>query len=189
MKVQLSDIGEKGIEVSFELDKDQLNGLIMDPQEEYRGAGQGLKVHLRLDRADDVILVKGRFVAEVGYDCSRCAAELSSHLDAPLEAVLMPAPVAARGGDEEEIELVAEDLDVTFYEGVEVDLHQIVREAIFLEVPSYPSCGIEPQEDCERWQANIGQSVREMEAQRHDLRWDALATIKAKMVNGQSSED
>ena len=186
MKIHISDIKADGHEASFELDRDALDLVLSDPRGEIHGGPEGLSVDVRLDRLNDTILIKGQIVVDVGYTCVRCSAGRQMGLVIPLVAVLMPRP-GEQGhpfdDDEEGLELSAEDLDVTFYEGTEIDLNDVVREAIFLEVPDYPSCGIEPKEECPDWQANMAAKVQQMDADKNDLRWEALKAIKARMAD------
>jgi len=190
LKVQISDITAAGFETRFELSREDLDSVLEDPRGEIIGAGKGLTVEARLDRMDDTIFVKGQIAAEVGFKCVRCSSAREMGLEIALSAVLMPRP-GAEGHpfeeDEEGIELSAEDLDVTFYDGTEIDLDDIVREAIYLEMPDYPSCGVEPKEACPDWQANIGEQATKMEENSTDLRWEALKAIKARMADREKN--
>ena len=185
VKIHVADIKSEGLEKSFLLSRDELEGVLDDPKGEISGAEGGLSVEARLDRLDETIFVKGEIVANVGFICVRCTAEKVVRLDVDLNAVLMPRP-GAEGhpfdDDEDGVELSAEDLDVTFYGGTEIDLKDIVREAIYLNMPDYPTCGAEPK-DCTDWEANIATVAREMEENKTDLRWDALKAIKARMAD------
>lgn len=184
MKVQLADIKEGGLDLSFELTRSELDATLNDPRGELSGAGQGLTLQVHIDKVDETLIVRGRLEAEIGYACVRCTADQAITLTLPLDAVLMPRPeLDETFEDEDGVELVAEDMDVSFYEGLEIDLSDVVREAIFLEMPTYPSCGIEPREDCPQWQANMGGSAKEMARDDVDLRWEALRAIKARMAN------
>ena len=190
MKVNVADIKSEGLETSFSLSREELEGVLEDPKGEISAAAGGLSVKARLDRLSDTIFVKGQIVADVGYTCVRCTADKSLDLAIDLHAVLMPRPGAAGHPfeeDEDGVELSAEDLDVTFYEGTEIDLNDIVREAIYLKMPDYPSCGVEPVQDCPEWQANIGSEARKMEENKTDLRWDALKAIKARMADQENN--
>lgn len=183
MIVQLSDIKDRGLDLSFDKNRDEFQEMLNDPSGELRAAGDGLKVQVHLDRVDETIIVRGTLQAGLGFQCGLCTADREMSLSVPFEAVLMPRPslFAGHRDEEEEIELTAEDLDVSFYEGLEFDLTEVIREAIFLEAPSYPSCGIEPREQCPDWQANISQKARDMEESNVDLRWEALKGLKKKM--------
>ncbi|MFU8806559.1 MAG: YceD family protein, partial [Bradymonadaceae bacterium] len=80
----------------------------------------------------------------------------------------------------EEIELSAEDLDVSFYEGDLIDLRDLIREAVLLELPVFPNCSEELRDACDAaYQANVGaETLEKNEDNKIDLRWSALKNIK-----------
>ncbi len=184
MKVQIADIKEAGYESSFDLDQAALEEMLNDPSGQVHAASQGLRFEVRLSRVGgtQTIIARGSIQVTLSYLCGRCTADQEMVLDIPLDAVLMPRSEAVgEDEDDQEVELTQEDLDVSFYDGSEIDLSDVVREAIYLEVPTYPSCGIEPAQDCPNWQANMSQQVQKMKDNDGDLRWEALRALKARM--------
>ena len=84
------------------------------------------------------------------------------------------------------MELSADDLDVSYYEGLEVDLDPYLSEALFLELPSYPGCDEAVFEGCPSYQDFVRQqrhNAPEAKADDVDPRWDALRALKAKMAD------
>ena len=191
VRVHLADIGEEGLDVAFDLSREDFETLLDDPHGAVKGGEAGVQVKVRLDKIQETtVLVRGSAVADLGYECARCTADRQMGLEVGIDAVMVPSS-EGKGqieGEDEEFELTADEMDVTFYEGMEIDLSDIVREAIFLEMPAYPSCGIEPKESCPDYQANIGQKAQEMKDNDGDLRWEALKAIKARMAGAQGDD-
>ena len=75
----------------------------------------------------------------------------------------------------DEVELTEEDLDVSFYDGESIDLKDVLREAVLLEIDAYPSCPTECAEVPVTESAN-GQSAEDA----IDPRWAPLMALKRK---------
>lgn len=181
MKVLLARIPEEGLDISLNEDAQAFDELLADPRGELRAAQGGLKIEVGVERVQDAILVRGQACAELEVTCVRCTAPQTLEVVADVDAVLMPLS-SWEGAEDEEVELGEADLDISYYSGDELDLGPLVREAILLEMPQYPSCGIEPKENCESYQRNVGAQVQEMEENSIDLRWEGLKALKASMA-------
>src|SRR5215213_1252628 len=84
----------------------------------------------------------------------------------------------------EEVELQAEDLILSAYEGDAVDLDELVREQILLALPSRHLCREDCKGLCQRCGANLNNGPCSCEQGEVDPRWAALADLK-KNVNGE----
>jgi len=110
--------------------------------------------------------VRGRVKAEVEVPCARCLAPVPVNIDTEIGLLLKPRPQAhesqkgtvangkpsasAKSGQatasskakrkETEYEFTAEEADEDTYDGERVVLDPFVREAILLELPSFPLC-------------------------------------------------
>jgi uncharacterized protein len=134
-----------------------------------RGAGPG-KLEVRLSRSGRAdIVVRGRVKAEVEVPCARCLTPVPLAIDTEIALLLKPRPQAhdaqkgaaakpngskpaaspKTGGasaaskakrKESEYEFTAEEADEDTYDGERVVLDPFVREAILLELPSFPLC-------------------------------------------------
>lgn len=185
MKILLKDIGE-GLDLNFQLDRSQVDELFAVTNGDLRGTDEGMQVVGRAQLLDDTVLVRGELVTDVGFVCVRCAEPRSRRLELPLDAVLMPR--SATDELEGDVELTAEDMDVSFYEGDEIDLDPLVREAILLEFPAYPACE-EGSEACEQAQAALRANLNaegEETGGTVDPRWAALQAMRDKLRNGSS---
>lgn len=85
--------------------------------------------------------VEGEIRAKIEIECSRCLQEIEQKVEFGFEAVFV---TAENYTSAKEAELTAEDLDVSIIEGNEIDLKELVREQILLNLPEQVFC----TEDC-----------------------------------------
>lgn len=117
MKVLISDIPEGGLDL--ELDE------------------EGVRAHLNIQKVGTEVVVKGGLRADVELQCSRCLKDFKDMIAVPVDVVYHPVE-ELRGEDKHEIK--SGELDVGFYSGEELDLLDLVREQITLNLPMKPLC-------------------------------------------------
>lgn len=114
------------------------------------------RVQMRLMMSGRDVVVRGRAQAPMVMPCGRCLEPAQVQLDAELTWVLSPAPAATVGApapktsaakpahkprrEPEEYQFTSEEADRDTYEGDQVVLDSLVREALLLEVPIFPLC-------------------------------------------------
>jgi len=74
--------------------------------------------------------------------------------------------------------LRAEDLDVTYYSGEEVDLTPIIWDELILDVPFSPLCHRDCRGLCPKCGANLNEARCHCPTRTGTARWDALRDIK-----------
>lgn len=84
-----------------------------------------VKVELTLDRISEGIVARGTVSTDWEADCSLCLGEVSRRLDVHVDELFEPTPVEG-----ETYPIV----------GHEIDLEQLVRDAVLLELPLAPHC-------------------------------------------------
>ncbi len=125
MKVIIADIPKEGLEFDF---KDEVvSDTILSP----------VSAHLRVEKFDTEVLVKGELTTEVHLQCSRCLKDFRQTLSIPVEAVYHPAEELRK---EDHYAIPNEELDTDFYIGEELDLFTIMKEQIELNLPMKPLC-------------------------------------------------
>jgi uncharacterized protein len=87
------------------------------------------------------IETEGEINAEIEIDCTRCLQTINQDLKFNFEAIFVTPENYTQA---KEAELNAEDLDVSVIEGNEIDLAELVREQILLNLPDQTFC----REDC-----------------------------------------
>jgi len=89
-----------------------------------------VRLDLVLERVPDGIVARGELHARWEGECSTCLRELAADLTVGVAELYEPHPV---------------DGDTYLIEGHEIDLEQLVRDALVLELPLAPAC---ERDDC-----------------------------------------
>ncbi len=95
-----------------------------------------LRLSLEMDGAD--VLVRGRVGATVPQTCGRCLESFPARVDAEVDVRVVSRPATA-----DSVELGADDLDVDFYAGDELNLAVLIETETTLALPMKPLCGEE----------------------------------------------
>ena len=150
MKIQTADITEEPKVLAYAEDVSDLNVRLGRGVRDYR-LGHPLGVDAVHYRAGQDLFFRGRLRGEVFGTCARCCEEYAFPIDTPFAFVLTPrTPITA-----EEVELTADDLSLSFYEGKEVDLTPLVHEQVILTLPTRPLCDEGCQGLCSQCGANL----------------------------------
>jgi uncharacterized protein len=164
----------------FEASAEEAAALLKDTG--YRFAG-GLVADLEADLVGTTIRVTGEVDTTVEYECGRCLETRQQPVSIEAEFVLMSrADWDETYEHDDEIELEADDMDVSFYEGEDIDLTPLVREAILLELPTLPRCPDDRKDECdEAYRRNVGdEALEKLEEAAMDQRWAPLKDLKLK---------
>jgi len=121
--------------------------------------------------------VGGKINAELEIECTRCLQRVDRKLEIPFEASFVTEEnyIKAKAA-----ELGAKDLDVSVFEGDKIDLTELVREQILLNLPVQVFCKEDCKGLCEKCGANrnlIDCNCKEKEI---DPRWQSLRELKIK---------
>jgi uncharacterized metal-binding protein YceD (DUF177 family) len=95
-----------------------------------------LEANVNLSRDGGTVRAAGRLVANVEQHCVVTNEPVPAHVDEPFELMFRPGPDAVPADDE--VELGAEDCDVTFYDGDVIDLGTAVGDTLALSIDPYP---------------------------------------------------
>jgi uncharacterized protein len=125
MKILISDIPKEGLDVDIQ--ETIQSGTFSAP----------VKARLRIEKVDAEIVVKGDMTAEITLQCSRCLNEFSRTTSVPVDVVYHPVE-ELKGKDYREI--TSEELDSDFYSGEELDLLELLKEQVVLNIPMKPLC-------------------------------------------------
>ncbi|MFI5052926.1 MAG: YceD family protein [Acidimicrobiia bacterium] len=112
---------------------------------------------LVLERVPEGIVARGTVLARWESECSVCLCDLSADLDAGVAELYEAVPV---------------DGETYPIEGHELDLEQLVRDAVLLELPLAPSCAGTGRERCQPVAAPVAGD------RPPDPRWAALSELE-----------
>jgi uncharacterized protein len=126
MVVRVPDIPTEGLTVA---DVAAFRPLYPDPAWRLTG------VNLQLERDGVEVFVRGDFHAKVSQACGRCLESIAVDVSVPVDVRLVPRPATA-----DNVELAADDLDVDFYTGDEVDVGALIENETTLALPMKALC-------------------------------------------------
>jgi len=118
--------------------------------------------------------VRGTITADVDLACTRCAEALTEHLEIPFEDVFVNASDEA---NEDDLEVEGADLDEQLVEGDEIDLIDVVREQILLNLPEQVLCKEDCKGLCPQCGANRNLIDCDCGKDEIDPRWAALKNL------------
>jgi uncharacterized protein len=133
-------------------------------------------------RKGEQVRLRGEIKTEVELLCDRCAAPERAPLAVEFDTSFIPQEVEAVKA--ENVELAAEDLLLSSYEGDAVDLDELVREQILLALPSRHLCREDCKGLCQKCGADLNAGACSCGQGEVDPRWAALADLK-RGVNGE----
>jgi uncharacterized protein len=121
-----------------------------------------VRLDLVLERVPDGIVARGELLARWEGECSTCLRELAADLVVGVAELYEPNPV---------------DDDTYALEGHELDLEQLVRDALVLELPLAPACGLPDCEPADSPAVLVGADDRPSDEAPGDPRWAALSDL------------
>src|SRR5689334_4638878 len=152
-----------------------LNPEKMDLREEGVSFRGDVAVQGTIERTEGRYRVRGTIESEQSIDCSRCLAPVERRSAIPFEVSYVP-----RGTEllESDHELGVADLDIAVLEGDALDLDEVVREQILLELPEQVFCRDDCKGLCEKCGANRNLIDCNCKEEEIDPRWSALKNLK-----------
>jgi uncharacterized protein len=121
------------------------------------------------------IAVKGTIKGEAEIDCTRCLSPINTPLLIDFDVDYL---TEGELGSEENVELQPGDLDTDELEGYQLDLTQLVREQILLNVPEQIYCTEDCKGLCEKCGGNLNLVDCNCKDEEIDPRWEALKNLK-----------
>lgn len=174
MKIVIRELREGSNPLRFTIPAADLAAIVNDLDELYSAERDG-EVDLDLQKYSELMHLTGTVHAPIRFSCARCLAERTRELNIPIHWTLLPK--SGQADETEEIELNEDDLDTSFYEGEEIDLGELAREAILLELEPIPRCA--PDENCDT-SGFVTEAVDgTTEETKEDPRWAPLKKLLA----------
>jgi uncharacterized protein len=128
-------------------------------------------VACQITRTSSTIFIKGNLSAILGIACSRCLEDVNLPVGGEFAYSLVPLTPETR----EDLELQAEDLEISSYQGDFIDLAPIIYEQVILQIPIKPLCS----EDCKGLCPHCGINLNVASCNCHlDIIDDRLAVLK-----------
>jgi len=119
--------------------------------------------------------VEGMIEAELELECSRCLQKIDKKFEIPFHAAFV---TPEHFTEAKEAELNADDLDVSILEGNEINMSELVREQILLNLPEQVFCKEDCKGLCEKCGANRNLINCNCLEEEIDPRWQGLRELK-----------
>lgn len=149
---------------------------------------EDIELESDLARVDDDIEVKGTvssgdqftvieadIKAPLEIDCSRCLEKNPTVKEFAFKTAFASSDQLS---EEVEVELDLQDLELSFAEEDEIDLRDVIREQILLNLPANPLCKEDCKGLCEICGGNLNKVDCDCEQEETDPRWAALKNLK-----------
>ena len=139
MKLNIREIEDVAKSLVYEEPTDALNTLLVHGMVRDFEFPTAAGVRLQYYRAGQELFFEGDIRGAVVGHCARCLEPYPFQLAKRFSVVLVPKQPLAP-----EVELRDDQLDLSYYEGEEIDVSPMVHEQIILALPTRPLC----REDC-----------------------------------------
>ena len=175
MKLDIRELNEGSNPIAFKIDVAGVDAILKEVDDLYV-ANAPCEVRFDVQKLTDMMLVLGEVRLPHGAQCARCLVDMKRLLTLKIRWTLLPtSSLGHRVSEEEEVELTTDDLDVSFYDGDEIDLADLVREAVLLETEQVPRCDVD---DCSN---KLYVQPPADSAPKVDPRWGPLQQMKEKL--------
>lgn len=121
--------------------------------------------------------VEGKILASVEIECTRCLQAIEKDLEILFNVTYV---TTENYTEAKESELREQDLDVSIFDGRKIDLSELVREQIILNLPEQIFCSEDCKGLCAKCGANRNLIDCNCEEKEIDPRWQSLRELKIK---------
>ena len=130
----------------------------------------------QITKTSSTVFIKGNLFILLGICCSRCLEETEVSSSSDFAYTMIPAKPETR----EDLELQAEELEISYYKGDFIDLAPVICEQIILQIPIKTLCREECKGLCPQCGTNLNVASCNCQAKIVDDRLAVLKNIKIK---------
>ncbi len=180
MRVRVDEIPESGRFLHFHWDDARLRHFLPEEDPFEFKLIRPVNVDLEIQKRSDHIRVLGMLRGSLQVACHRCLRTFQWPLDERIDLVLME---EKESEPSEEIEFEASDLDYEFFDGIVIEIDQLVAEQIFIALPVKILCSENCLGLCPRCGANLNEEPCQCDQKAGDTPFSALEAIKARLAD------
>ena len=170
MIVELTDIAGASRRFDFELSPDEL-----DLEDSDLSLKSGVHVTGEVEKTAAELMVRGSITGDGEIECSRCLDPVEQKLKIDFQvSFVTPEHFSA----DKENEVGEADLDTDILEGDRIDIKDIVREQILLNIPEQVFCRPDCKGLCPKCGANRNLIDCNCDLNETDPRWAALKNLR-----------
>ncbi len=166
MKIRIPDIPEEGLEVDLEEELDIEGFSLVSP----------VKARLSITKVAVEVMVSGDMSVELDTVCSRCLKGFRQVKELPVNVVYHP--VEEIGAEKHELH--GDEMDMGFYRGDELNLHDLLREQVMLNAQMKPLCDEACKGICPKCGTDLNTGVCTCEDHEIDPRLEVLKKLLNK---------
>ena len=166
MKISLPDIPEEGLELDYEEAVSLEEASLVGP----------VAIRLSVRKVDREVVLSGGIKATLALQCGRCLKEFQKELDIPVEVVYD----AVDDVTDDRHELKSDEMDMGFYRGDELDVGELVREQLLLNIQMKPLCNEDCKGICPHCGTDLNTGSCNCSVRRTDPRLEVLKNFFSK---------
>ena len=163
MKIRVKRIPEEGKRYAFKVDTKKANRYFTLLKTSDFSATTDLEGRIEVSNLEGMVIVEGNIEVNLKMRCSRCLEPFPYPVSRHFRSVYAPFSETCQ---EEDVELKPYDMDVSTYNGVDLDLDNVLFEQVFLGMPAQilcrpdckglcPACGVNLNHETCRCDASI----------------------------------
>jgi uncharacterized protein len=153
LKINVANIPEEGLKYVLSEDGSRFKECLADSDDTDFKLCK-VDVDCLITKTSTTVFIKGKLSATIMSYCSRCLEDVSVPVGGDFVYTLIPAKAETR----EDVELTAEELEISYYQGDFIDLTSIICEQIILQIPIKTPCREECKGLCPRCGINLNNS-------------------------------
>ena len=104
---------------------------------------------IKVNKDGETVYLEGQVKTQFSTQCSRCAEEAISSVSSPVKLQFKPKSYGAALGEEDE------DLEISYYEGTDIDLSDPLVDMVMLQLPFSVLCSESCQGLCSKCGINL----------------------------------
>lgn len=169
MIIELTSVGTlpKDLKISFAPDEIDLDG--------EAELGSDAVLNAEAISEDDKVHIRGRLSTGIRLDCTRCLEAVENPLEIDFDAVFVD---AANEKLDSEVEIAGEELDESLVIDGQIDLKEVVREQLLLNLPEQVYCSEDCKGLCPKCGVNRNLIDCKCADEEIDPRWAALKNLR-----------
>jgi uncharacterized protein len=153
LKINVENIPEEGLKYVVSEDGARFNEFLTGP-DGIDFTLSNVTLDCLITKMSTTVFVKGNISAVIDSNCSRCLEDIRLPISGNFAYTLIPAKTEIR----EDIELTAEDLEISYYAGGIIDFLSIICEQVLLQIPIRKLCSEECKGLCQHCGMNLNNS-------------------------------
>ena len=184
MFIKIEDIGPQGLALDEPVTAETVRGWL-GADSAHRPAADGA-AHVDAARVGRNVLVRGAVSATLEAGCARCLRESARRYDIAFTVLFserMTHAAAGRDDDGEEEEREGQDGEHQFYHGPIIELDEVLRDNLLLNLPMAPVCA----EDCRGLCPACGQDRNVVRCGCEETTSPLAASLKLKVSAGTTT--